>query len=94
MAWRLVKQPNGLFARFSDIVDHFTHYDMDECEALAVCVEKGMCEVSSQEKLQNAIDDILEDGSRGDGGSRWKECLEQIVRCYGGDGLKDVLVDI
>lgn len=24
----IVKQPNGKFARFSTIVDHFTHYDM------------------------------------------------------------------
>ncbi len=28
MAWRFVKQPNGLYARFSDIVDDFTHYSM------------------------------------------------------------------
>jgi len=93
MAWRIVRQPNGLFARFSDVVDHFTHYDMDEHEVLAVCAGKGMCEISSQEKLQSAVDDILEDGSHGDGGSRWKECLEQIVRCFGEDGLKDIKIN-
>jgi hypothetical protein len=27
MANRIVVQPNGLFARFSDIVDHFTHFN-------------------------------------------------------------------
>lgn len=37
MAWRIVKQPNGLFASFSDIVDHFTYTDMTQellCRAL------------------------------------------------------------
>jgi hypothetical protein len=28
MAWRFVKQPNGRYARFSEIVDIFTHMNM------------------------------------------------------------------
>ncbi len=39
MAWRIVKQPNGKFARFSENVDDFTDYDMTEQEAIAYCVE-------------------------------------------------------
>lgn len=33
MGWRLVAQPNLLFARFSEIVDEFTHLNMSESEA-------------------------------------------------------------
>lgn len=39
MAWRIVQQPNGLLARFSDIVDCFTHYHMTEAEAVNECLE-------------------------------------------------------
>ena len=39
MAWRIVKQPNGLYARFSDVVDDFTHYDMTEEEAVDLCLD-------------------------------------------------------
>lgn len=39
MAWRIVVQPNGYLARFSDIVDMFTHYDMTESDAYDVCLD-------------------------------------------------------
>lgn len=39
MAWRIVKQPNGLYARFSSIVDDFTHMNMTRQEALELCWE-------------------------------------------------------
>ena len=41
MGWKIVKQPNGKFARFSDVVDNFTHLDMTEEEAFDVCLEKN-----------------------------------------------------
>ena len=34
MAWRLIRQPNGKLARFSEVVDDFTHTDMTEREAV------------------------------------------------------------
>lgn len=39
MAWRIVVQPNGLYARFSDIVDDFTHSNMTRDEAVELCRE-------------------------------------------------------
>lgn len=36
MGWRFVVQPNGKFARFSEIVDDFTHFDMTRDEALSL----------------------------------------------------------
>ena len=32
MAWRIVVQPNGKYAKFSDVVDNFTDYDMTKDE--------------------------------------------------------------
>lgn len=40
MGWRFVRQPNGLLARFSEIVDDFTHYDLTPAEALEVARDK------------------------------------------------------
>jgi hypothetical protein len=36
MANRAVKQPNGRYARFSDIVDHFTHVNLTREELFEV----------------------------------------------------------
>lgn len=37
MAWRIVKQPNGKYARWADVVDDFTDYDMTSIETLELC---------------------------------------------------------
>lgn len=41
MANRAVKQPNGLYARFSDIVDHFTHIHLTREELIEIYVEEA-----------------------------------------------------
>ncbi len=55
MAWRIVKQPNGKFARFSDVVDDFTEYDMSRKEAFTLCAE-CMTLGEAKGKVQRAID--------------------------------------
>ena len=58
MAWRIVKQPNGLYARFSDVVDNFTHYDMSENEVINRGIDDwDVGKETITKKLQNAIDD-------------------------------------
>lgn len=37
MAWRIVVQPDGKYARFSEVVDDFTHIDMTREEAVRLC---------------------------------------------------------
>ena len=34
MNWRVIRQPDGKYARFSDIVDDFTHFDLTREEIL------------------------------------------------------------
>ncbi len=36
MAHRAVLQPNGLYARYSDIVDHFTHFNLTREDLITV----------------------------------------------------------
>ena len=67
MGWRIIKQPTGLFARWSDIVDDFTDYNMTESEAYGTCVLLGGEAVAaakmlrakeSPERFEEAIADI------------------------------------
>ena len=56
MAWRVVKQPNGLYAIFSEVVDDFTVYDMTREQAVQECYQKmvrGM-DVEAEAKVARA----------------------------------------
>lgn len=68
MAWRIVKQPDGRYARWSDIVDGFTHVDMDRDEAI---------EVAHQHITKNAVEEAQAKVDRADKNpGRWEECQE------------------
>lgn len=74
MAWRLVKQPNGLYARFSEVVGNFTDYDMTAHEAFVLCVVEHKMPISAaNKKIENA--DASPD--------RFTECLETIESVHG-----------
>jgi len=53
MAWRIVLQPNGKYARFSEVVDNFTHYGMTRDEAFDLCLDEAGRSVANL-KLANA----------------------------------------
>ena len=46
----IVKQPNGLYCRFSTVVDCPTHYNMTEEEYIQVCVDKAIEEATREAK--------------------------------------------
>ena len=84
MAWRIVKQPNGLLARFSDIVDDFTHMNMSEAEALEVCREYlGI--VEAEKKVLAGVQDWKPwtNGVLGSGLDRWNESIKTIKSVHG-----------
>lgn len=69
MAWKLVEQPDKLIARWSDVVDNFTHTDMSEIEAYDLCRnEHGMWEEAAALKIDRARKNP----------SRFAECMEII----------------
>lgn len=85
MGWRIVKQPNGRYARFSDIVDTFTHMNMTRTDALMLCVD--MCgSKMARAKVDGADADTVW-GEQGDGSGlcRWRDCLETIRVIHGED---------
>ena len=84
MAWRIVKQPNGLLARFSDIVDDFTHINMSEAEALEVCREYlGI--VEAEKKVLAGVQDWKPwtNGVLGSGLDRWSASIQTIKLVHG-----------
>lgn len=74
MAWRIIRQPNGGYARFSEIVDHFTCYDMNEEEAREECKrEPGMGQLESEAKVRRANENP----------QRFEEAVKIIKRVHG-----------
>jgi hypothetical protein len=76
MAWRIVLQPNGKLARFSDVVDDFTDVDMDSWDAVDECIREGMSVMDAIEKVNRGIKA---------GNARYLECLETIRTIHGRD---------
>lgn len=74
MAWRIVLQPDGKLARFSDVVDDFTDVDMDFTEAVDECIREGMSVMDAIEKVNRGIEA---------GNARYLESLEIIRTIHG-----------
>jgi len=92
MAWRIVKQPNGLFARFSDVVDNFTHLDMTRKEAFEVCRE--YCGVTDAErKVKAGVEDWppYREGVHGNGSARWNDSLNRIRNVHGEEAVQEII---
>lgn len=88
MAWRIIKQPNGRYARFSDVVDNFTHINHDRPGILAVCRHEGMSMAEAKIKVKAADDDkacppFIDDSGRGDGLDRYRHAIKTIKRVRG-----------
>lgn len=49
MGWRMIRQPNGKLARFSDVVDDFTDYDLTANEAFDLCRDIGGVDVARRQ---------------------------------------------
>ena len=92
MAWRFVLQPNGLLARFSDIVDSFTHLHMTPEEARELATEAVGKEVA-EDKVRRALQDEIpwRRGALGDGTARWKHAIEQLERAHGKRALESFM---
>ena len=86
MAWRIVKQPNGKLARFSDIVDDFTDMNMTEDEAFDLCRHYLGVE-DSKRKVRAGVEDWIPwtVETPGDGTTRWIDSIETILDVHGSD---------
>lgn len=95
MAWRFVLQPNGKLARFSDVVDTFTHINLTEKEAFDVAFEE-MGRKQSEDKVRAGIEDHppYTRGVKGSGKQRWNDSIDRIKVIHGEDKLAEVLKEI
>ena len=87
MGWRIVKQPNGLLGRFSDVVDDFTHIDMTQDEAIDACLNH-LGRHDAALKVQRGIDDepippFIEASGKNDGLDRWRAAIETVAAIHG-----------
>lgn len=91
MAWRIVKQPNGLYGRFSDIVDNFTSMNMTEAEALAEC-QHYLGVVEAAQKVAAGVRDLkpwtTEPGS---GTDRWDDSIRTIRAMHGDETVAEIV---
>lgn len=96
MAWRIVKQPNGRLARFSDVVDNFTDVDMSEEEAIRLCHdEHGMSAAEANKKVKAGVDDLTPwTMTPGSGQDRWDDCLKTIRRVHGARAVTKLLKEM
>jgi len=82
MGWRIVKQPNGLYARFSEIVDDFTDMNMTLDEAFFCC--RMYCGIEeSNQKINNAIRELDSNGRTGQELGRWHHAISIIRAIHG-----------
>lgn len=96
MAWQIVRQPNGKLARWTDVVDDFTHCNMTEAEAAGMCIaEYGMSQASAWRKVAFGADDFTDPQFhsvhelKDDGLNRWRRCLRLIRQSHGDDTARE-----
>lgn len=95
--WRLVRQPDGLYARFCGVVDAFTDVAMDHDAAMACCIDENGCEENEAEhRLFGAYRDaaLWDSGVPGSGLDRWRESLAAVLDSHGADWARRHLVDV
>lgn len=85
MGWRIVQQPNKLFARFSEVVDDFTDGDMTNEEVINLCMtEHGLSQSKATAKVQDALDNP----------QRWEDAMRIIRSVHGEERSTKVLQEI
>lgn len=88
-----VKQPNGLYASFSTIVDNFTAADQAHEDAFNYWLfEAGR--VIAKNKIRNADTEARSSISESQEPlSRWRGALRTVLAVHGVTGLREALAD-
>lgn len=95
MSSYFLKQPNGLLARFSAVVDHFTHANLTREEAFEIaCHDMGRRDAA--DKIQRALEDdhLGAPWSIADGLNRWREATETVADVHGAKELQRFLREL
>lgn len=94
MPTRIIRQPNGLLARFTTVSDAVTDYDMTAQEAYLRCCE-DMASHEAARKVQRGLEDdlvgLLIDDSKKDGLDRWRDAVHTMGLVHGKDAVADLV---
>ena len=88
MAWRFMRQPDGLLALWSDIVDGFTYVNLTPEEAIEVAMEKDLGRQSAKEKVERGMTRAVSDH----GG--WEASLRTIKLVHGEEAVQKLLEEM
>ncbi len=88
MGCAVVRQPNGLYARFTTTVDDFTDYNLTAAEVIALYVKSGYRQQGAEQKLMRGKYDEpasfeVKDSGRHDWLDRYRAALLTIYRRHG-----------
>lgn len=95
MGWRVVKQPDGRYAIFSEIVDCFTIMNLTRDEMIEECVEE-VGRRDAEAKVQRADEERPDPRDRigaDEQYTRWEEALDIIKRVHGEMHCRAVVVE-
>lgn len=56
----IAKQPNGLYCRYSSVVDNITHHNMTEEDYIEICVERAKAEAKEILEKAKPFSEVLE----------------------------------
>ena len=56
----IAKQPNGLYCRYSEVVDNITHHNMTEEEYIELCADRARREAWETLKDAKPFSEVLE----------------------------------
>jgi len=94
MGEMIVRQPNGLLARFSTVTDSFTEMDLSPEGALEAITQDQIDHLlqSARRAVRAGIEDWIPHtvGRKGDGLARWRHCLALIEQVHGKAAAQEV----
>lgn len=93
MPSQIVQQPDGRFARFSTIVDDFTHLNCTDQEMLEVLLQEGLNNGEAWNKIVRAKLNCahLDHAVASEPLARWNACLETIREVHGEKKVEEIL---
>lgn len=98
MPTMVVRQPDGLLAGFSSVVDNFTFFGGTREQVIRHFVERdGMSQSDAEEKVERGLLDVdpwTHGGPPGSGHDRWDAALGTIVFRHGEEALRERLAEM
>lgn len=84
MKWRIIKQPNGKYARFSFLSNNFTHMNMSKAKVKTIC--NYYTDIKTVMSLIKAADSPVYNYSY----YSWDSCINTMSISHGAKEIKKI----